>query len=161
MFGPGITIEDDMAVLVRYSSGASLSYHLTAYSPWEGYRIGFNGSAGRLELLVRENTFATPPAGQQHATAVQHGDAKPGETEALLTLHPLWEPPQTLLHGELGQGHGGGDARLLESLFGDPGEDPLGRSADHEDGARSLLIGLAANQSFETGQVVKVASLLG
>ncbi len=160
VFAPGITIEDDMAVLVRYSSGASLSYHLTAYSPWEGYRIGFNGSAGRLELLVRENTFATPPADQQHATAVQHGDAKPGETEALLTLHPLWEPPQTLLHGELGQGHGGGDARLLESLFGDPAEDPLGRNADHHDGARSLLVGLAANRSFETGQVVQVASLL-
>ncbi|HEY0470753.1 MAG TPA: Gfo/Idh/MocA family oxidoreductase [Kribbella sp.] len=160
VFGPGITIEDDMAVLVRYSSGASLSYHLTAYSPWEGYRIGFNGSAGRLELLVRENTFATPPEEQQHATAVQHGDAKPGETEALLTLHPLWEAPQTLLHHELGQGHGGGDARLLESLFGDSGEDPLGRSADHHDGARSLLVGLAANQSFETGQAVDVSTLL-
>ena len=64
VFGEGITIEDDMAVLVRYASGASLSYHLTAYSPWEGYRIGFNGSAGRLELLVRENTFATPPENQ-------------------------------------------------------------------------------------------------
>lgn len=160
VFAPGITIEDDMAVLVRYSTGASLSYHLTAYSPWEGYRIGFNGSAGRLELLVRENTFATPPADQQSASAAQHGDAKPGETEALLTLHPLWEPPQTLMHGELGQGHGGGDKRLLESLFGDPAEDPLGRDADHEDGARSLLIGLAANRSFETGQVVQVSSLL-
>jgi hypothetical protein len=72
----------------------------------------------------------------------------------------MWEPPQTLLHGELGQGHGGGDARLLESLFGDPAEDPLGRGADHQDGARSLLIGLAANKSFETGQVVQVKSLL-
>jgi predicted dehydrogenase len=160
VFGEGITIEDDMAVLVRYASGASLSYHLTAYSPWEGYRIAFNGSAGRLELLVRENTFATPPEEQRHATAVQHGEAAPGETEALLTLHPLWEPPQTLLHHELGQGHGGGDARLLESLFGSPGEDPLGRSADHHDGARSLLVGLAANQSFETGQAVKVSTLL-
>jgi len=160
VFGPGITIEDDMAVLVRYSSGASLSYHLTAYSPWEGYRIGFNGSAGRLELLVRENTFATRPGEVQHATAVQHGDAAPGETEALLTLHPHWEPPQTLLHGELGQGHGGGDARLLEALFGDPGKDPLGRSADHLDGARSLLVGLAANQSFSTGQAVDVSTLL-
>ena len=160
VFGAGITIEDDMAVLVRYSSGASLSYHLTAYSPWEGYRIGFNGSAGRLELLVRENTFAAQTEGHQHSTAVQHGDAAPGETEALLTLHPHWEPPQTLLHGELAQGHGGGDARLLESLFGDPAEDPLGRSADHHDGARSLLIGLAANQSFTTGQPVDVTTLL-
>jgi predicted dehydrogenase len=160
VFGEGITIEDDMAVLVRYASGASLSYHLTAYSPWEGYRIGFNGSAGRLELLVKENTFATRPEEVRHATAVQHGDAAPGETEALLTLHPLWEPPQTLLHHELGQGHGGGDARLLESLFGSPAEDPLGRSADHHDGARSLLVGLAANRSFETGQAVDVATLL-
>jgi predicted dehydrogenase len=160
VFGEGITIEDDMAVLVRYASGASLSYHLTAYSPWEGYRIGFNGSAGRLELLVRENTFATRPEEVRHATAVQHGDAAPGETEALLTLHPLWEPPRTLLHHELGQGHGGGDARLLESLFGSPAEDPLGRSADHHDGARSLLVGLAANRSFETGQAVDVTTLL-
>jgi predicted dehydrogenase len=161
VFGPGITIEDDMAVLVRYSSGASLSYHLTAYSPWEGYRIAFNGSEGRLELLVRENTFATRPEEQVHATAVQHGDAAPGETEALLTLHPHWQPPQTILRGELGQGHGGGDERLLESLFGEPAEDPLGRDANHHDGASSLLIGLAANQSFETGQVVDVSSLLG
>ena len=160
VFGPGITIEDDLAVLVRYASGASLSYHLTAYSPWEGYRIGFNGSAGRLELLVRENTFATPAEEQKHATAVQHGDAATVETEALLTLHPHWQPPQTILHRELGQGHGGGDQRLLESLFGDPADDPLGRSADHHDGARSLLIGLAANQSFETGQVVEVSTLL-
>jgi predicted dehydrogenase len=160
VFGEGITIEDDMAVLVRYASGASLSYHLTAYSPWEGYRIAFNGSAGRLELLVRENTFATPPEEQRHATAVQHGDAAPGETEALLTLHPLWEPPRTLLHHELGQGHGGGDARLLESLFGSPGDDPLGRNADQYDGARSLLVGLAANRSFETGQPVVVSTLL-
>jgi len=161
VFAPGITIEDDMAVLVRYASGASLSYHLTAYSPWEGYRIAFNGSAGRLELLVRENTFAVRSAEVQHSTAVQHGDAAPGETEALLTLHPLWEPPQTILHGELGQGHGGGDERLLESLFGEgPDDDPLGRSADENDGARSLLIGLAANQSFQTGQTVDVTTLL-
>ena len=33
--GDGINIEDDMAVLVRYASGAKMSYHLTAYSPWE------------------------------------------------------------------------------------------------------------------------------
>ena len=43
-----------MAVLVRYASGASMTYHLTAYSPWEGYRVMFNGSAGRLELEVVE-----------------------------------------------------------------------------------------------------------
>src|SRR4051812_26398668 len=52
VFGSGIDIEDDMAVLVRYRSGAVMTYHLTAYSPWEGYRIMLNGSEGRLELEV-------------------------------------------------------------------------------------------------------------
>ena len=55
VFGDGIDIADDLAVLVRYASGASMSYHLTAYAPWEGYRVMFNGSRGRLELEVVEN----------------------------------------------------------------------------------------------------------
>ena len=42
VFAAGVTIEDDMAVLVRYRSGTTLTYHLTAYSPWEGYRVMFN-----------------------------------------------------------------------------------------------------------------------
>jgi len=48
VFGDGISIEDDMAVLVRYASGATMSYHLHAYAPWEGYRVAFNGTRGRL-----------------------------------------------------------------------------------------------------------------
>lgn len=60
VFAPGVSIEDDMAVLVRYATGATLTYHLTAYSPWEGYRIAFNGSEGRLELLVEESTWTRP-----------------------------------------------------------------------------------------------------
>src|SRR4051812_18898202 len=48
VFGPGVTIEDDLAVLVTYAGGASMSYHLTAYAPWEGYRVMINGSHGRL-----------------------------------------------------------------------------------------------------------------
>ena len=57
--------------------------------------------------------------------------------------------------------HGGGDLLLLEDLFGD-GEknDPLGRAASHLDGARSILTGIAANQSFATGQPVQLDQLL-
>lgn len=32
-------IEDDMSVLVQYKNGVTMTYHLTAYSPWEGYRV--------------------------------------------------------------------------------------------------------------------------
>jgi hypothetical protein len=54
--------------------------------------------------------------------------------------------------------HGGADARMLQDIFM-PGEDHLGRRADHRDGALSLLTGFAANQSVATGEPVKVADL--
>ncbi|MFE9681111.1 Gfo/Idh/MocA family protein [Streptomyces sp. NPDC006285] len=166
VFGPGVTIEDDMAVLVRYASGASLTYHLTAYAPWEGYRIAFNGSEGRLELLVEESTWLRPEVRADGANPVMHGaeaddgaDERAGRTEILLRRH--WERPRevTVERGE--GGHGGGDVRMLRDLFGPrSGADPLGRAADAADGARSLVTGLAANESFGTGLPVRVRDLL-
>jgi hypothetical protein len=41
VFGDGISIEDTMGVLVKYASGAILTYSLTAYAPWEGFSAIF------------------------------------------------------------------------------------------------------------------------
>ncbi|WP_405855916.1 Gfo/Idh/MocA family oxidoreductase [Streptomyces sp. NBC_01515] len=164
VFGPGVTIEDDMAVLVSYTSGASLTYHLNAYAPWEGYRIAFNGSGGRLELLVEESTWTRPRARTDGASAVMHGAAvgdDAGRTQLL--LRRFWEQPTEVKVATGEGGHGGGDVRMLEDLFGGPptsGPDPLGRAAGATDGARSLVTALAANQSFETGLPVKARDLL-
>ncbi|MFG2374240.1 Gfo/Idh/MocA family protein [Streptomyces sp. NPDC048504] len=164
VFGPGVTIEDDMAVLVRYASGATLTYHLTAYAPWEGYRIAFNGSAGRLELLVEESTWTRPQARTDGASAVMHGTAvgdDAGRTQLL--LRRFWEQPAEVKVATGEGGHGGGDVRMLEDLFGGPrtgGPDPLGRAAGATDGARSLVTALAANESFETGLPVQARDLL-
>ncbi len=43
-----------MNVLVDYDNGATLSYTLNAFSPWEGYIVTFNGTKGRLEHKVEE-----------------------------------------------------------------------------------------------------------
>ena len=54
--------------------------------------------------------------------------------------------------------HAGGDEPLLDSLFGrDGAADPLGQRADYADGLASVAIGLAANESMATGQVVDVS----
>ncbi|MFF0128475.1 Gfo/Idh/MocA family protein [Streptomyces mirabilis] len=163
VFGPGVTIEDDMAVLVRYASGATLTYHLTAYAPWEGYRVCFNGSEGRLELLVEESTWSRPPVRTRTSGPVMHGAAvgdEAGRTELL--LRRFWEPPQEVKVPMGEGGHGGGDVRMLADLFGEraDGADPLGRAADAVDGARSLVTGLAANRSFESGLPVRAQALL-
>lgn len=158
VFGAGITIEDDMAVLVRYASGATMTYHLAAYEPWEGYRIAFNGGAGRLELIVRENAFAAPPGARAGDATLQDWDR--AGSGATLTLHPFWQPPREVELPRDTGAHGGGDARMITQLFDADGPDPLGRRADHLDGARSILTGLAANRSIETGRPVRVDELV-
>ncbi|MDX2599987.1 Gfo/Idh/MocA family oxidoreductase [Streptomyces caniscabiei] len=161
VFGPGVSIEDDMAVLVRYASGATLTYHLTAYSPWEGYRIAFNGSEGRVELLVEESTWTRPEVRITGASPVLHGVEAGGEAgRTQLLVRRFWEPPREV-KVETGEGgHGGGDVRMLADLFGERVPDALGRAADAVDGARSLVTGLAANRSLETGMPVAARELL-
>ena len=49
---------------------------------------------------------------------------------------------------------------LLNDLFGAPSEDPFHRAANHVDGARSILTGIAANRAIATGLPVKVDTLV-
>ncbi|MGW0908430.1 Gfo/Idh/MocA family protein [Streptomyces sp. NPDC002853] len=125
VFGPGGSIEGDMAVLVRHSSGATLTYHLTAYAPWVGYRIAFHGSEGRVELLVEESTSTRPDIRTEDASPVLHGAAagdEPGRTQLL--LRRFWEEPREVKVPTGEGGHGGGDMCMLADLFGErlPGE---------------------------------------
>ena len=165
VFAPGVSIEDDMAVLVNYSSGATMTYHLTAYSPWEGYRIGFNGSRGRLEVEVVENDHVSPAvAGEvKGRSAALHGVEGAAENGWIrVLLRPFWETPAEVpITGHSRHGHGGADSRMLAALLRpDPPADPLGRRATEQEGAQALLVGLAANRSIATGQHVRVADLL-
>jgi predicted dehydrogenase len=159
VFGDGITIEDDMAVLVRYNTGASMSYHLTAYSPWEGYRVMFNGTGGRLELEVEESMWQRPRAKLTSAKGAVHGDtALENAGGARILVRPLWQPPREVEIPEFDHaGHGGGDARMLRALFdGEMGEDGIAPTATAVDGALALATGLAANTAFAHGEPVDI-----
>jgi predicted dehydrogenase len=151
VFGDGISIEDTMAVLVRYASGAMMSYSLVAYSPWEGYRVNFTGTKGRLEVEVIERSYVSL-AGDRSA----EGEA----SKISITVRPQFAPPYEAAAPEGEGGHGGGDPVLLNDLFGTPGPDPYHRAASHVDGAWSILTGIAANRSIRTGLPVDVDSLV-
>jgi predicted dehydrogenase len=161
VFAPGVTIEDDLAVLVRYDTGATMTYHLTAYAPWEGYRLMVNGSQGRLELEVVESDHVSPGAAGGLKGAAMHGsEAAPEQGGVTLTLRPYWTPPQAIeLQPHERGGHGGADSRMTAVLLGGR-TDPLARSATARDGAFALLTGLAANRSLQTAGPVRVADLL-
>ncbi|MFE5321824.1 Gfo/Idh/MocA family protein [Paenibacillus sp. NPDC056579] len=151
VFGDGISIEDTMGVLVRYKNNAILNYSLNAYLPWEGYRIAFNGSKGRLEMEVIEQSY------------VNAGGEKSEEGALLgqkIIVHPMFGAPYQVEAEEGVGGHGGGDTVMLNDIFGTPVEDPFHRAANHIDGARSILTGIAANRSIRTGQPVNVNDLV-
>jgi predicted dehydrogenase len=171
VFDGPVTIEDDMALLVRHARGATMTYHLTAYSPWEGYRVMFNGSGGRLELEVEESRWQAPLTGVTSASGAVHGDTAADHAGgARLTLRPLWQPPVDVPLVTAHEAHGGGDPRMLDALFGpvDPGTGPMREdagaathpTATERDGALALGVGLAANRCFETGRPVRVRELI-
>ncbi|HEY8572698.1 Gfo/Idh/MocA family oxidoreductase [Phenylobacterium sp.] len=148
---PEIDIEDTMNVIVKYDTGATLSYSLNACNAWEGYTIAFNGTKGRLEHQIVEQVYV---AG---ADMVQGGVASGGVTTRVM---PLRGAPKSLEPWTGEGGHGGGDKLMLDDIFL-PGShtDKYARASDQNGGAYSILIGAAANRCFETGGPVRIADL--
>ncbi|WP_373865235.1 Gfo/Idh/MocA family oxidoreductase [Paenibacillus koleovorans] len=151
VFGDGINIEDTMGVLVRYKNNAILTYSLNAYMPWEGYRIAFNGSKGRIEMNIIEQSYVNSGGDKALEGAIV------GKS---ILVFPMWKTPYEVEVEEGKGGHGGGDPVLLNDIFGTPMPDKFNRAADHIDGARSILTGIAANKAIRTGQPVKVDTLV-
>ena len=145
-------------MLVRWSNGASMSYHLNAYAPGEGYRVAINGTLGRLELDVVECDWARPEPG---AVAARLSGSPDGQAMRWrITVRPLWsEPYQVEVPAETGA-HGGGDERLLADLLDADRDDPLGRAAGLADGVRAVVTGLAANESIAKQCTVDAAARL-
>ncbi|MEU4550360.1 Gfo/Idh/MocA family protein [Nonomuraea dietziae] len=154
VFSEGITIEDNMAVLVRYDSGAMLTYSLNAHAPHEGYRVVFNGTGGRIELEVCERSWTPAHAAIDPSAASKEHAADSWER---LTLHRHWQQPSEIPIEQGEGGHGGGDRLLLNDLFRGAGDDPLARQAGYVDGIRSVLVGAAANESIRSGRPVLLA----
>lgn len=163
VFTAGITIEDNLALVVEYQGGPRLSYSLNAHSPWEGYRVAVNGTEGRAELEVVERAAVLHSTDQKtvvdpSATPVEEEDAVRRNGERLV-VQRHWEAAYEvpIVNGE--GGHGGGDELLLSDLFNGPGEDPLGRPSGYLDGLRSVSVGIAGNRSLETSLPVRVEDL--
>lgn len=151
VFGDGISIEDTMGVIVKYKNKAILTYSLNAYMPWEGFRVAFNGSKGRIQVSVIESAYINAGGTLNAEGAVE---------EKKITVFPMFGEPYDVPIEEAEGGHGGGDPILLNDLFGTPSPDPYNRAASHIDGAMSILTGIAANKSIATGMPIKIDDLI-
>ncbi|HEY0809354.1 MAG TPA: Gfo/Idh/MocA family oxidoreductase, partial [Longimicrobiales bacterium] len=137
-----IDIYDKMSASIKYENGVQVSYSCTTYSPYEGYRIAFNGTKGRLEAWIKERQpWAEPEDDELRVTD------NFGQTEL---IH---------VHGGPG-GHGGGDNRMRDKIFKDPtAADPYQQAAGVRDGVLAVLIGVAARQSADSGKPVRIDAL--
>jgi predicted dehydrogenase len=135
-----IDIFDKMAVQIRYANKVQVSYSLTAYSPYEGYRIAFNGTKGRLDAWIKESQPWEEDAFDEIQVTANFGKRE-------IIRIPNNEA-----------GHGGGDSRLRKQVF-TPGADPFHQGAGSRDGAMSILIGIAARNSIDTGKPINIGDL--
>ena len=130
-----------MAVQIKYANKVQASYSLTAFAPYEGYRISFNGTKGKLDTWIKE---------------MQPWE-EPGFDEIQITTNFGKRESIQIPNNEAG--HGGGDARLRKQIFNNDGNDPFKQAAGSRDGALSILVGIAARNSIDTGIPVKIATL--
>lgn len=142
VFSPDIDIEDTMAVNIKYSGGAFMTYSLIAHSPYEAWKMSINGTGGRLEIGEAHSGNRTLDNFQY----IDYYERKEGKI--------TYKIPRA------GGGHGGGDERLLRMLFVGDLKDPLGLMAGTKAGAMSILTGISANKSIESGKPVDVKKLL-
>jgi predicted dehydrogenase len=156
VFGEPIDIEDTMSVSVRYNTGAILSYCLIAYSPWEGLRVAVTGTKGRVELEVVENVLHLLGDGQAKDVSASKGSFR----ESNIRVYPMFGQAYEVDVPSGKGGHGGADPVMLEQIFSpNPPPDPYHRAASHIDGAASVLVGIAANESMRTGCMVEIDSM--
>src|SRR5690606_29669116 len=99
VFSDGVSIYDTMSVNVKYKQRALLTYSLNAYSPFEGWRVVFTGTKGRME-----------------AEEVKRG-ANAGDPYSTINIFHHQGEVVTYKNLRTGGSHGGGDERLLKMLF--------------------------------------------
>lgn len=157
-----IDIYDKMAVQIKYANNVQVSYSLTTYSPYEGWRITFNGMDGRLESWQDIPWRRSEKINQAelHAKEMQQENVEKITDYEELVIMKNFENYKMIKLPKGRGGHGGGDQRLQDQIFRTPDmPDPLRHVAGSRDGAMSILIGIAARKSIESGKPVRIADL--
>ncbi len=157
-----IDIYDKMSAQIRYANNVVANYSLTTYSPFEGWKIAFNGHKGRIEAWADIPWMKNEQLSQEelHAAEMNQQANQKDLTYEPLILYKNWENYQTIQVASERGGHGGGDKRLHDKLFRNPqGPDPYQHTAGVRDGAMSILVGIAARKSIQEKTPVRIETL--
>jgi predicted dehydrogenase len=142
LYRKSIDIYDKMSVQIRYANNVVVNYSLTTYSPYEGWQIGFNGVKGRLDAAKNIPWLASDTT-SNGLDQIIYSSLKGKREDITVPRKP--------------GSHGGADQEMLKDIFSNGTRSQ--KSAGTRDGALSLLIGVAARKSIETGKLIKIKDL--
>lgn len=140
VFRNDINIDDKMAATVKYKNGVQVAYSLTTYSPYEGYRVAFNGTKGRIDAWIQESNPTTDVNYDEIIISKNFGKRE-------------------YLQFPISGGHSGGDKILKDQIFIPNTPDPLKQVAGIRDGALACLVGIAARKSIQSKKPVMIKDL--
>jgi len=146
VFDEEIDSYDTMAINVEYDNGILMAYSESSCAMYEGFKMYINGSEGRME-----------------AQLCKDGGLRKGEKLDFIRIIKVGDGQVTTYDEPEAKsgGHGGSDDAFRRVLF--LGEDPAIESqrAGSIDGAYSILIGAAANESIATGKIIDIDEFIG
>ncbi len=160
LFRPEINIYDKMSAQIKYRDNTVVNYSLTTYSPYEGWKIAFNGLDGRIDAWLDIPFMNSEQISQSRMHEVEMSQDDDQLQMEPVILHRLWEDYEVKNVSFQKGGHGGGDTLLHDQIFRNPDrKDPFERPAGVRDGAMSCLIGIAARKSIESGHPIRISEL--
>jgi len=154
LFDEKIDTEDQASVVYTYDNGVLVTYHLKAYASYEGILMTLEGTDGRLEYEVTEDTSWVIGDHTQYGLGQQY--------VRRLTYYSMAGGAQQIEIPTVSGSHGGADPQLREDFFAAPWDEPRpDRMADLDEAIQAVLVGAAANASIESaGAPIKVQALL-
>ena len=157
-----IDIWDKMSAQIKYANGVMVNYSLTTYSPYEGWKIAFNGFNGRIETWQDIPYLEQSEVNQEQRHAVemsQNKNVTPGKFREIFLMDNFSKKHEVIKVPQYTGGHGGGDDLMHDRIFRNPKNNPHHILAGTRDGAMSLLIGVAARKSIAQKRPVKISEL--
>jgi hypothetical protein len=152
-----------MAVQIKYANNVQVAYSLTTYSPYEGFRLAFNGTQGRLETWEGVPSLLEEQEDQSGIYAKEMNHSAHSTTE--LAFHEIVTQSsfgefQLIKHPFIRKAHWGGDPIMMDQILRGKIANPgMHQDADFRDGAISVLIGIAARQSIDEGRAIRIDEL--
>jgi len=162
VFRSDIDIWDKMSAQIVYANGVTVNYSLTTYSPYEGWKIAFNGFNGRIDSWedIPFQKADVDQANRHSAEMTQNKDEKPESFDEIFVMDNFSRQGETIYVPKYKGGHGGGDRRMHDLIFNNAkNENPYKIMAGTRDGAMSCLIGIAARKSIAMKRSVKISEL--